>query len=100
MDHYRRNATWFSCALMGIAAAVTAITPKAAEPERSAASVMEPAAWQTWPDPTMALPIGEPRLMVSAAKDGDVQKELVQKRDSYYGIDVNAIRKQREKLLD
>jgi Protein of unknown function (DUF1264) len=56
--------------------------------------------WQTWPDPTTDLPIGEPRLMWSAAKDGDVRNELVQKRDKYYGIDVNAIRNQRKKLLD
>jgi hypothetical protein len=56
--------------------------------------------WQTWPDPTIELPIGEPRLMWSAAKDGDVQKELVQKRDKYYGINADAIRKQRQKLLD
>jgi hypothetical protein len=56
--------------------------------------------WQTWPDPSMELPLGQPRLMWSAAKDGDVRKELVQKRDKYYGIDVNAIRSQRKKLLD
>jgi Protein of unknown function (DUF1264) len=56
--------------------------------------------WQTWPDPTTGVPIGEPRLMWSAAKDGDVQKELVQKRDRYYGIDVDAIRKDRRELSD
>jgi Protein of unknown function (DUF1264) len=56
--------------------------------------------WQTWPDPTTDVPIGEPRLMWSSAKDGDVQKELVQKRDQHYGIDVDAIRKEREKVLD
>jgi hypothetical protein len=38
--------------------------------------------------------------MVSAAKDGDMQKELVHKRDKYYGIDVDVIRKQRKKMLD
>jgi hypothetical protein len=38
--------------------------------------------------------------MWSAAKDGDVRKELVQKRDEYYGIDVHVIREQRKKLLD
>jgi hypothetical protein len=32
--------------------------------------------------------------------DGDVQKELVQKRDKYYGIGVDAIRNQRKKLVD
>jgi hypothetical protein len=56
--------------------------------------------WQTWPDPTTELPLGQPRLMWSAAKEGDVRKELVQQRDKYYGIDVNAIRNQRKKLLD
>jgi len=29
-----------------------------------------------------------------------VQKELVQKRDQHYGIDVDAIREQRKKMLD
>jgi len=56
--------------------------------------------WQTWPDPTTGVPIGEPRLMWSAAKDGDIQKELVQKRDKHYSIDVDAIRKQRKDMLD
>jgi hypothetical protein len=56
--------------------------------------------WQTWPDPSTELPLGEPRLMWAAAKDGDIRKELVQKRDKQYGIDVDAIRKQRKSLLD
>jgi hypothetical protein len=56
--------------------------------------------WQTWPDPTTTMPVGEPRLMWSAAKDGDVRKDLVQKRDKHYGIDVEAIRTERRKLLD
>jgi hypothetical protein len=37
--------------------------------------------------------------MWSAAKDGDVRKELVEKRDKYYGIDVDAIRSLRKELL-
>lgn len=56
--------------------------------------------WQTWPDPTTKVPMGSPRLMWSAAKDGDVKKELVEKRDKYYDINVDAIRKEREKVLD
>jgi len=38
--------------------------------------------------------------MSSAAKDGEVHQELVQKRDRYYGVDVDAIREQRKKLLE
>ena len=56
--------------------------------------------WHTWPDPTTELPTGEPRLMWSAAKDGDVQKELVRKRDQRYGIDVDLIREQRKRIWD
>jgi hypothetical protein len=52
----------------------------------------------TWPDPKTDLPIGPPVLMWSAGKDGDVRKELVKARDDRYKVDVEAIKKQREKL--
>ncbi|HYH66274.1 MAG TPA: DUF1264 domain-containing protein [Urbifossiella sp.] len=54
--------------------------------------------WHTWPDPKTDLPVGPPVLMWSAGKDGDVRKELVKARDERYKVDVDTIRKQREKL--
>jgi hypothetical protein len=54
--------------------------------------------WHTWPDPKTDLPIGPPVLMWSATQDGQVKNELVKERDERYKIDVNEVRKQREKL--
>jgi Protein of unknown function (DUF1264) len=54
--------------------------------------------WHTWPDPKTDLPIGAPLLMWSATKDGQLRKELIKARDDLYKIDVNEIRKQREKF--
>jgi hypothetical protein len=54
--------------------------------------------WHTWPDPKTALPIGPPVLMWSATREGQVKNELIRARDHRYKIDVNDVRKQREKL--
>lgn len=54
--------------------------------------------WHTWPDPKTALPIGAPVLMWSATEDGQVKKELIKARDERYKVDVNELRRQREKL--
>jgi len=54
--------------------------------------------WHTWPDPKTPLPTGPPVLMWSATKDGQVGKALIRARDERYRIDINEIRKQREKL--
>jgi hypothetical protein len=55
--------------------------------------------WHTWPDPKTDLPTGSPILMWSAGRDGAVRDDLIKARDKRYGIDVNVIRKEREKLL-
>ena len=54
--------------------------------------------FHTWPDPKTDLPIGPPALMWSASKERDVRKELIRSRDERYKIDVNEVKKQREKL--
>jgi hypothetical protein len=54
--------------------------------------------WHTWPDPKTDLPVGPPVLMWSAGKEGDVRKDLIRARDEKYKTDVDALRKQREKL--
>lgn len=41
--------------------------------------------WHTWPDPTTELPLGYPRLMWSAIKEGDVPQEMIKKRDQHWG---------------
>ena len=42
--------------------------------------------------------LGPPVLMWSATREGQVKNELIQARDERYKIDVNEVRKQREKL--
>lgn len=54
--------------------------------------------FHTWPDPKTDLPIGPPVLMWSATKEGSVRKDLIRSRDEHYKIDVNELKKQREKL--
>lgn len=55
--------------------------------------------WHTWPDPKTDLPVGSPVLMWSATKEGAVRDELIKARDKRYGININEIRKEREKLF-
>jgi len=54
--------------------------------------------WHTWPDPRTDLPVGSPVLMWSAGKVGDVRKDLIRARDDRYKVDVDTLRKEREKL--
>lgn len=54
--------------------------------------------WHTWPDPRTALPLGEPLLMWSANKDGQVPESLLNARDQRLGISTAAIRKRRSFL--
>jgi hypothetical protein len=51
--------------------------------------------WHTWPDPTTAMPTGEPILMWSANGDGQIREDLISKRDAQFGINSNEIRKRR-----
>ncbi len=55
--------------------------------------------WHTWPDPKTDLPLGFPRLMWSAVKDGDVSPEMVKKRDQRWGIDTSQLKKERDQYL-
>lgn len=52
--------------------------------------------WHTWPDPTTSLPTGEPLLMWSANGDDQIDKALISKRDSQFGISTDAIRERRK----
>lgn len=52
--------------------------------------------WHTWPDPTTAIPTGEPLLMWSANGDGQISPSLISKRDAQFGISTDAIRERRK----
>jgi hypothetical protein len=42
--------------------------------------------WQTWPDPTAPVPLGEPLLMWSLTGDGQADEEMVGERDERFGV--------------
>src|SRR5262249_40260622 len=56
--------------------------------------------WHTWPDPKTDLPMGAPALMWSATEKNEVHKDLIKSREERFGIDIDEIRKQRERFLE
>lgn len=52
--------------------------------------------FHTWPDPTTEIPMGEPILMWSAGADGQISKEMINKRDKQFGISTDEIRERRK----
>jgi hypothetical protein len=54
--------------------------------------------WHTWPDPEEKLPLGEPLLMWSSTRDGQISKELLAKRDEQFKVSTSEIRKRRAYL--
>ena len=56
--------------------------------------------WHTWPDPRTDLPMGAPVLMWSATEKAQVRKDLVRARDERYKIDIDEIRKLRDKMFE
>ena len=55
--------------------------------------------WHTWPDPSTAVPIGEPLLMWSLGADGQVDPKVVAERDARYKVSAEAIRAARVKAI-
>jgi len=51
--------------------------------------------WHTWPDPSTAVPMGEPLLMWSANGDGQIRQDLIDTRDAKFGIKTADIRARR-----
>lgn len=51
--------------------------------------------WHTWPDPKTSLPLGEPLLMWSATKDGQIQDEVLTERDKRFQVSTSGIRERR-----
>lgn len=52
--------------------------------------------FHTWPDPNTEIPLGEPLLMWSAGADGQISKEMIDKRDEQFSISTDSIREQRK----
>jgi hypothetical protein len=54
--------------------------------------------WHTWPDPKTALPMGEPLLMWSNTKDGQVDPGMLADRDRRLHVETRTIRRRRTVL--
>jgi hypothetical protein len=51
--------------------------------------------WHTWPDPTTAVPLGEPLLMWALTGDGQQDKTVLDKRDNQFNVSAADIRAKR-----
>jgi hypothetical protein len=54
--------------------------------------------WHTWPDPATAVPLGEPLLMWSISKDGQLDERRLADRDRKLGINTAELRRRRRVL--
>jgi hypothetical protein len=55
--------------------------------------------WHTWPDPTTDLPLGSPRLMWSAVKEGEVPAEMIKARDERWNVNTQQLKHDRSEYL-
>jgi hypothetical protein len=51
--------------------------------------------WHTWPDPTTAIPLGEPLLMWALSGDGQANEAVVRERDRQFNVSIEEIRARR-----
>jgi len=56
-------------------------------------------AWHTWPDPSTAVPIGEPLLIWSLMGDGQVDEKVVAARDKEFKCSMTKLREARGKAI-
>jgi hypothetical protein len=54
-------------------------------------------AWHTWPDPSTAVPTGEPMLIWSLMADGQADPKVVAERDKQFKVDTEKVREARTK---
>jgi hypothetical protein len=54
-------------------------------------------AWHTWPDPSTAVPVGEPMLIWSLMADGQADPKVVAARDKEFGVETSKVREARLK---
>jgi hypothetical protein len=52
--------------------------------------------FHTWPKTGTEIPLGEPLLMWSAGADGQISKEMIDKRDKQFGISTDKLRERRK----
>jgi hypothetical protein len=75
------------------------VAPKLSEEEENKFMAVVRKTWgktfHTWADPSVELPLGQPRLMWAFTKDGEIREELVRKRDKNLGISTEKIKKRR-----
>jgi len=55
--------------------------------------------WHTWPDPKTDLPLGSPRLMWSATKQGAIPEKMIKERDERWDINTAELKKERDSYL-
>jgi hypothetical protein len=55
--------------------------------------------WHTWPDPKSPVPLGEPLLIWSLTRDGQVDEKILKQRDQEFNVSTPALRKQRGRDL-
>lgn len=55
--------------------------------------------WHTWPDPTTAVPTGEPLLMWSLGGDGQADQKVIAERDRQFKVSTEEIRERRVKAI-
>jgi hypothetical protein len=51
--------------------------------------------WHTWPDPTAAVPLGEPLLMWALTGDGQGDNGVIARRDKQFKVSITTLRKKR-----
>jgi hypothetical protein len=56
-------------------------------------------AWHTWPDPTTAVPTGEPLLIWSANGDGQVDPKVLADRDRQFNVSTADVRRSRGEAI-
>ena len=55
--------------------------------------------WHTWPDLTTNIPLGQPKLMWSANKDGEVPQAMIDAMAKKFGLDVEQLKRERKEYL-
>lgn len=74
-----------------------AMTPKEEMDFMKVVMPMWGKAWHTWPDPSTAVPTGEPLLIWSLMGDGQADPKLVAARDKEFGVDTVKLSEKRVK---
>jgi hypothetical protein len=55
--------------------------------------------WHTWPDPSTAVPVGEPLLIWALTGDGQVDEKVLAARDRQFKVSADKLREERGKEI-